>query len=56
MATPLGSGQNISSWSAGTSSGTEVIKKYSYLKLRSRVFDWSETGTECELTNENPEI
>jgi hypothetical protein len=32
---------------------SEVIKKLSKLKLRSQVFDWSETVSECSMANEN---
>jgi hypothetical protein len=35
---------------------SEVIKKFSQLITKSRVFDWSETCAECKLTNENPEF
>lgn len=39
-----------------TTPGPEVIKKFPKLKLRSQVFDWSKTSSECTLSNENPEI
>jgi hypothetical protein len=36
--------------------GTNQALKFSKLKHRSQVFDWSETVTECTLTNEKTEI
>jgi hypothetical protein len=36
--------------------GSEVIKKFSKLKLGYWVFDWLDSGTKCPPTNENPEI
>jgi hypothetical protein len=39
-----------------TTQKSEDIKKLFTIKLRSRVFDRSETVTECSLPNENPKI